>query len=298
MKTTDVLAKVRTKQQMGELMTALTPNLNETGLAIADYIKESVSAKGGKDVTLASLKVDAKELLDEKEGDYFKKSPKFDKEVLFENSIKKIKNSKKKTDKTKDVEVTEEEAEALLNAIGKKDDKKDTKKEAKKDVTPDEIFELVGHRYTYPKFPEKFSSPEVLEGHRFEIVDSNNFDEIMKDFNDYQEGKTDYQFVCVMYFPDYERDYDIDPHYALGADVNKAQLLKTYGGVYPQSLDFQAILSFNKKTKSFVTVSELTGIPYVVSCSKRWFTTNEKLRCRVSQNGLDYQFYRVYPEKK
>lgn len=293
MKTSEVLAKVRTKQQMAELMETLLPNFNETGLAIATFIIESVKENDGKNVTLASLKNDAKELLDEVQSKYFKNNPKLNKGVLFENSVKKLKSKKKTT--TEDVKATDEEAEALVNAISK--DKKEDKKASKDDkLTNDEVFKLCGYRYTYPEFPKTFKS-EVIKGSRFERIDTSDVNEINAMYNEYFSGQSDYQLVSVMYFPDYERDYDIDPHYALGIDANKKELLKTFGGKYPQNLDIQSIVSFNPTTRVLVTVSELTGVPYAIACSKKWFTTNDKLHCRVTQNGLDYQLYKVYKEE-
>lgn len=288
MKTSEVLAKVRTKQQMAELMEAIHPNLNEVGIAIADFIIESVKENGGKNVTLTSLKGDAKELLDEVTGKYFKTNPKLDKGVLFENSVKKLKKTTKKDAKTAE----DEAVDVLVNTMTKK---KDAKKDDDK-LDNDEVFKLCGYRYTYPEFPQEFQS-EILKGRRFEIVEESDINKVNEMYNAFCAGETDYELVNVMYFPDYERDYDIDPHYALGVDVNKKDLLKAYGGKYPQSLDIQSIVSFNPQTRVLVTVSELTGIPYAISCSKKWFTTNEKLHCRVTQNGLDYQLYKVYNEK-
>lgn len=288
MKTSEVMKKITSKEQLINFLNMVKPKANVDGQNSLDLIIKSVK---DRIFTLADAKNEALKTLDEIDGEYF--DTKVNKTVLFENSLKSTKKTKtvKRVNKSKkdddDIVATDEEAEQLLNAMASKTKKQPTEKEI---LDAQKVFELCGYRYTYPVFPETFES-EIAEGKIFVRYDEND---IKKAYEAYENTDEDVQLACVMYFPEYERDYDIDPHFALGVDANKSTLLKAFGGKYPQNLDIQSIVSFSADTRILVSVSEFTGIPYATSCNKKWFTTNETLHCRVTQNGLDYQLYKVY----
>ena len=287
MKTTEVMKKITTKGQLIDFLEAVKPNANVDGQNSIDFIIESLN---GKIYSLADAKMEALKTLEETDGEYF--DDKTDKKVLFENSLKEVKEKSKTKRLTKptkggkktekEVNVTDEEAEQLLNAFNKKADKK---------LDANKIIELCGYRYTYPVFPETFELEEAFEGKVFTRIDSDDIKEVDRIINEQSEDT--YRVVSVVYFPEYERDFEIDPHYALGVNASKKTLLKAFGGKYPKCLDIQTIFHFDTRVKTMVTCSNFTGIPYVTALSDKWFTTNDDLHCRVSQNGLDYQLYKV-----
>lgn len=284
-----ILKGVKTKKAVVDLVNNLHPkDLTDEGKAIVTYLNNLFNADM-KDMKLTEMKEEVLTLLQEKSFRNMDNAP-----VIFENAIKPKKVTVKKNAKTEEPEVTEDEAEQLLEAIEKpkKEKAKSTpKKEEKKELSPDQIFELVGHRYTYPKFPETFTSP-VLPDRTFHIVEEDDPKEIQKLYDAMLDGTGD-NLVVAMYFPEYERDYDVDPHGVASTDASLKQILKKYGGKFPNNLDVQSIVHFDASAKALVSVSAFTGIPYATSCRGSLFATNEILRCRVTQNGLDYQIYRV-----
>lgn len=294
-----LLKGVKTKKAVVDLVNNLHPqDLTTEGKAIVSYLNNLFEADM-KDMKLSEMKEEVLTLLQEKSFRNMENAP-----VIFENAIKPkkvtVKKSTAKVEEPKENEATEEvatdeEADKLLNSLEKKSDKdkktKDKKVEKKKELSSDRIFELVGYRYVYPKFPETFTSP-ILPDKTFHIVEEDDPKEIQKLYDAMLEGTGD-NLVVAMYFPEYERDYDVDPHGIVSYDTPLKQVLKKYGGKFPNNLDVQSIVHFDANAKALVSVSAFTGIPYAISCRQNLFITNNDLRCRVSQNGLDYQIYRV-----
>lgn len=288
-----ILKGVKTKKAVVDLVNNLHPQeLTTEGKAIVSYLNNLFEADM-KDMKLSEMKEEVLTLLQEKSFRNMENAP-----VIFENAIKPKKVTvKKSTAKEVEPEATDEEAEQLLSALEKKSDKQEDKKtkakkeEKKKELSSDRIFELVGYRYVYPKFPETFTSP-ILPDKTFHIVEEDDPKEIQKLYDAMLEGTGD-NLVVAMYFPEYERDYDVDPHGIVSYDTPLKQVLKKYGGKFPNNLDVQSIVHFDANAKALVSVSAFTGIPYAISCRENLFITNNDLRCRVSQNGLDYQIYRV-----
>lgn len=279
-----MLKGLKTKKSVVEVVRNFsTKDLTDEGRAIVEYLLNLFNSDM-KDMTISEMK---NEVLTLVQNNAFKDMNKAT--VIFENAIK--------PKKSVTVKVTEDEVEKLTKAMEKKSPKKETpkaepkKEEGVKKLTPQEIFELCGYRYTYPVFPQKFTSP-ILEGKEFHRVDESDPKKVQEMYDAMLEG-TATDLVVAMYFPEYERDFDIDPHAVCSGDTSKKQVLKKYGGKFPNDLDVQSILHFDGARNTLVTVSAFTGIPYAISCRNSLFETNEILKCRVTQNGLDYQIYQV-----
>lgn len=280
-----MLKGLRTKKSVLEAVRNFnSKDLTEEGKAIVQYLLDLFNSNMG-DMTLTEMR---EEVLTLMQNNAFKNMN--EAEVIFENAIKPKKVTVKKSTKEveKSEEASEEEIEKVLEAIEKP---KKPKKETKKEISKERIFELVGYRYTYPKFPETFTSP-ILEGKTFHIVEEDDPKKIQEMYEKMLDG-TGNDLVVAMYFPKYERDYDVDPHGVVSYDTPMKQVLKKYGGHFPNDLDIQSIVHFDGNTKTLVSVSAFTGIPYATSCRANLFVTNNDLRCRVTQNGLDYQIYEV-----
>lgn len=291
-----MLKGLRTKKSVLEAVRNFnSKDLTEEGKAIVQYLLDLFNSNMG-DMTLTEMR---EEVLTLMQNNAFKNMN--EAEVIFENAIKPKKVTVKKSTKKqevedKDYEATEEEIEKVLASIGEEPEEQETKpkkpkKETKKEISKERIFELVGYRYTYPKFPETFTSP-ILEGKTFHIVEEDDPKKIQEMYEKMLDG-TGNDLVVAMYFPKYERDYDVDPHGVVSYDTPIKQVLKKYGGHFPNDLDIQSIVHFDGNTKTLVSVSAFTGIPYATSCRANLFVTNNDLRCRVTQNGLDYQIYEV-----
>lgn len=283
-----MLKGLRTKKSVLEAVRNFnSKDLTEEGKAIVQYLLDLFNGSMS-DMTLTEMRQEVLTLL---QANSFKQMDKA--EVIFENAVKPKKLTKKDT-KKEDETVSDDEIEKVLESAGldKEDEEKPkTKKNTKKEPTQDVIFELVGYRYTYPKFPETFTSP-ILEGKTFHIVDEDDPKKIQELYDKALSGEGN-DLVVAMYFPKYERDYDVDPHGVVSYDTPIKQVLKKYGGHFPSDLDIQSIIHFDANTKTLVSVSAFTGIPYATSCKANLFITNNTLRCRVTQNGLDYQIYEV-----
>lgn len=278
-----ILKGVRTKQGMIDVVKGIKKtDLTEEGNLIKDYLLNSAFIPSEMDSwNLTDMRNEVVTLLDGFKAD---KQP----VAIFENSVKsKPKTLTKKTvNKSNEYEATEEEIEAVNKAINTK--KKDTKKDDK--LSAEEIVKLCGYRYTYPEFPKTFTTP-YKEGKVFTRVDSNDINEV---FSMWEEADDEEEaLVCVMYFPEYERDFEIDPHGVMNSNVSRKTLLKQYGGKYPLNLDIQTIFHMHAPTRAMCSVSAYTGIPYATALQQAWFETNDRLKCRVTQNGLDYQFYKM-----
>ena len=156
----------------------------------------------------------------------------------------------------------------------------------------DEIVELVGYRYSYPKFPLEFNC-KALNGKR--LINREDI-KTLKDFKQlesqlYAQNGNDDNFVIAVYVKEEEivdsRMYDY-----LNIYPNKSfqDMLKPYGVQhFPQELDILKIVHISDKV--LVGVSMYTEIPYMFTHNR--FKNNDKLHCRANFMGLDYQIYQV-----
>lgn len=277
------LKSLTTKNKVVEVVNNINPNeLTTEGKKILSYLMKSFVPEELKGWKLSEMKTEVLTLLD---------APSF---VDMENAVSIMENATKKVIKKTDTpKVSDEEAKKLLDDVYKNNQVKTNTK-----LTDTEVIELCGYRYTYPEFPKSFESP-LYEGKVLEMLNTEDVKEVASlwDATVNTPDEIDYDLVVVMYFPEYERNFDIDPHGVLVSSQTKKSLLKGYGGKYPHNLDVQGIVHFDAGTRMMVSVSVYTGIPYATTCQPLHFEVNERLKCRVTQNGLDYQIYKIVPKK-
>lgn len=295
-KLNELLGKVRSKAKVVEVVKSIDPTeLTKEGRSIVSYLLVAFSPQELSEWTLSDMKEEFLTLLDA--NSFVDNNKAYS---IIENSIKKVVN---KTSKKK---VSDEDAQKLLDVI--QGDSKTKGSEAKpqvnkttvnnnKGLSEQDIINLCGYRYTYPEFPQTFESP-LYKGKVFEMLTTDDVKEVSKMWDaTLEDDSIDYDLAVVMYFPEYERNFEIDPHGVLSPSQTKKSLLKAYGGNYPNNLDVQTIVNFNPISRTMCSVSVYTGIPYVVSCQQAFFEVNDKLKCRVTQNGLDYQLYKIVNKK-
>lgn len=283
------MAKMTTAQIM-EKVAKLLPELNQEGLKMAQYNLNAYT-KNPKSMTAK----EAKELYYDLYENYMDE----DEVEMDDEPVAVVENSlKKKTTKTAD-ELAAEKIVDIMEASKKKiqENKLKTKKQQQdvvydKPPTEEEIIELVGYRYAYPKFPLEFNC-RALNGVR--LINREDI-KTLKDFKKIEEeeynknGKDDNFFIAV-YVKEEEiidsRTYD---YLDLYPNQSFKQMLKPFGiEHFPQELDILRIVHVTDKV--LIATSMYTEIPYIFTWNR--FTNNEKLHCRANYLGLDFQIYQV-----
>lgn len=283
------MAKMTTAQIM-EKVAKLLPELNQEGLKMAQYNLNAYT-KNPKSMTAK----EAKELYYDLYENYMDE----DEVEMDDEPVAVVENSlKKKTTKTAD-ELAAEKIVDIMEASKKKiQESKLKSKKQQQDVvydkppTEEEIIELVGYRYAYPKFPLEFNC-RALNGVR--LINREDI-KTLKDFKKIEEeeynknGKDDNFFIAV-YVKEEEiidsRTYD---YLDLYPNQSFKQMLKPFGiEHFPQELDILRIVHVTDKV--LIATSMYTEIPYIFTWNR--FTNNEKLHCRANYLGLDFQIYQV-----
>ena len=284
------MAKMTTAQIM-EKVAKLLPELNQEGLKMAQYNLNAYT-KNPKSMTAK----EAKELYYDLYENYMDEE---DEVEMDDEPVAVVENSlKKKTTKTAD-ELAAEKIVDIMEASKKKiQESKLKSKKQQQDVvydkppTEEEIIELVGYRYAYPKFPLEFNC-RALNGVR--LINREDI-KTLKDFKKIEEeeynknGKDDNFFIAV-YVKEEEiidsRTYD---YLDLYPNQSFKQMLKPFGiEHFPQELDILRIVHVTDKV--LIATSMYTEIPYIFTWNR--FTNNEKLHCRANFLGLDFQIYQV-----
>lgn len=279
-----------TTAQIMEKVAKLLPELNQEGLKMAQYNLNAYT-KNPKSMTAK----EAKELYYDLYENYMDE----DEVEMDDEPVAVVENSlKKKTTKTAD-ELAAEKIVDIMEASKKKiqENKLKTKKQQQdvvydKPPTEEEIIELVGYRYAYPKFPLEFNC-RALNGVR--LINREDI-KTLKDFKKIEEeeynknGKDDNFFIAV-YVKEEEiidsRTYD---YLDLYPNQSFKQMLKPFGiEHFPQELDILRIVHVTDKV--LIATSMYTEIPYIFTWNR--FTNNEKLHCRANFLGLDFQIYQV-----
>ena len=283
------MAKMTTAQIM-EKVAKLLPELNQEGLKMAQYNLNAYT-KNPKSMTAK----EAKELYYDLYENYMDE----DEVEMDDEPVAVVENSlKKKTTKTAD-ELAAEKIVKIMESSNKqiKENKLKSKKQQQdvvydKPPTEEEIIELVGYRYAYPKFPLEFNC-RALNGVR--LINREDI-KTLKDFKKIEEeeynknGKDDNFFIAV-YVKEEEiidsRTYD---YLDLYPNQSFKQMLKPFGiEHFPQELDILRIVHVTDKV--LIATSMYTEIPYIFTWNR--FTNNEKLHCRANYLGLDFQIYQV-----
>lgn len=301
------------KSQIMEQVEGLIESLNEEGKVIARY-----NLRGFKKDESSLTIADAKELLLDLVDNYMLDEVEEEEEEIDIVIPSAVENSLKT--KKKKANDEEEAANRIVSIIDKKKDNKpklntdfrskveppvnnkstgkvDNKTKKQQDVvmppkpSEEQIVKLVGYRYSYPQFPLEFKS-QVLQGERLK---SRGDIKTLKDFM-VEDDKAQNGEVGKFYIAVYVKINDIvDPrsydHCNMYPNQSFNQMLKEYGGNFPQELDMLEIVHLDDK--SLVGVSMLTQIPYIFTHRSFNNNNNTVLNCRANYQGLDFQIYQV-----
>lgn len=294
------MARMTTAQIM-EKVAGILSELNSEGVKMAQYNLNAYT-KNPKSITAQ----EAKELYFDLIQNYLVEDEvEWEEEDTVDMELPSaIENSLKKTTKTKE----EKAAEKLVDIMDKKQQPKENKLKSNKNnkVTPkkqqevvyaqppteEDIVELVGYRYAYPKFPMEFNC-KALNGRRLiNREDIKTIKEFKKIENDlYAKNGQEDNFVIAVYVKEEDivdsRMYD---YLNMFPNQSFKQMLKPHGiEHFPQELDILKIVHISDLY--IVAQSSFTGIPYIFTHNR--FTNNDKLHCRANFMGLDFQIYQV-----
>ena len=276
------MKKVRSKKLFGELVDELRPFMNEEGLEVIDYFGDPENIKAFK---LGELKEDLakvivpanfanlEDFLDVAQNIGIKV------EGLDTDTVENIEKTTKK-----DAEKPKKEA---------KNTKKETKKEAKapkkdaEELTPAQIVELVGYRYTRPKFPEVLDT-DMLGDYILKRVDTNSFTELEKMDVD--------NLIVATFFSDKDSEAYVDPNFI--SDKSYKELLQEKGlQHFPNNLDLAQVYHIDANFNSLMYVSLITGIQYVASCKGKYAKVDKTLHSRMNTFGHDFAIYKAVSRK-
>lgn len=261
------MKKIRSKKLFGELVNELRPYVSNEGLDVIDYFGDPENINAFK---LGELKEDLvqsiKPELFSNEEDYFY--------VAKELGITPI------GDEPEPVVVTQKSKKA----------KKEAEKPAKKEVelTPAQIVELVGYRYTRPKFPEVLDT-DMLGDYILKRVDTDSFVELEKIGLD--------NLIVATFFSDKDTEAYVDPNFI--SDKSYKELLKEKGlQHFPNNLDLAQVYYISPEFNSMMYVSLITGIQYVASCKGKYAKVDKTLHSRMNTFGHDFAIYKAEAKKK
>ncbi len=171
-----------------------------------------------------------------------------------------------------------------------KKENKAPKKEAKKEVelTPAQIVELVGYRYTRPKFPEVLDT-DMLGDYILKRVDTDSFAKL-------EEIGLD-NLIVATFFSDKDSEAYVDPNFI--SDKSYKELLKEKGlEHFPNNLDLAQVYYISPEFNSMMYVSLITGIQYVASCKGKYAKVDKTLHSRMNTFGHDFAIYKAEAKKK
>ena len=167
-----------------------------------------------------------------------------------------------------------------------KKENKAPKKEAD-ELTPAQIVELVGYRYTRPKFPEVLDT-DMLGDYILKRVDTNSFTELEKMDVD--------NLIVATFFSDKDSEAYVDPNFI--SDKSYKELLQEKGlQHFPNNLDLAQVYHIDANFNSLMYVSLITGIQYVASCKGKYAKVDKTLHCRMNTFGHDFAIYKAVKNK-
>ena len=269
------MRKIRSKKLFGELVNELRPFMNDEGLEVLDYFGDPENINAFK---LGELKEDlVKSIVPAKKTNL----------ENIHNVAQKI-GIKEKGLNTE----TEEKVEKTTKKEAKntKKENKAPKKEAKKEVelTPAQIVELVGYRYTRPKFPEVLDT-DMLGDYILKRVDTDSFTELEKIGLD--------NLIVATFFSDKDTEAYVDPNFI--SHKSYKELLKEKGlQHFPNNLDLAQVYYISPEFNSMMYVSLITGIQYVASCKGKYAKVDKTLHSRMNTFGHDFAIYKAEAKKK
>ena len=271
------MKKIRSKKLFGELVNELRPFMNDEGLEVLDYFGDPENINAFK---LGELKEDLvksivpanftnlEDFLDVAQNIGIKVEG-LDTETV--EKIEKVEKPKKETKKAK------KEAEKPA---------KTPKKEV--ELTPAQIVELVGYRYTRPKFPEVLDT-DMLGDYILKRVDTDSFTELEKIGLD--------NLIVATFFSDKDTEAYVDPNFI--SDKSYKELLKERGlQHFPNNLDLAQVYHISPEFNSMMYVSLITGIQYVASCKGKYAKVDKTLHSRMNTFGHDFAIYKAEAKKK
>ena len=269
------MKKVRSKKLFGELVDELRPFMNEEGLEVIDYFGDPENIKAFK---LGELKEDlTKAIVPENFAN-------------LEDFLDVAQNIGIKVEglDTDTVEKVEKEAKKpKKEAKNTKKENKAPKKEAE-ELTPAQIVELVGYRYTRPKFPEVLDT-DMLGDYILKRVDTNSFTELEKMDVD--------NLIVATFFSDKDSEAYVDPNFI--SDKSYKELLQEKGlQHFPNNLDLAQVYHIDANFNSLMYVSLITGIQYVASCKGKYAKVDKTLHSRMNTFGHDFAIYKAVSRKK
>ena len=271
------MKKIRSKKLFGELVNELRPFMNDEGLEVLDYFGDPENINAFK---LGELKEDLvksivpanftnlEDFLDVAQNIGIKVEG-LDTETV--EKIEKVENPKKEAKKPK-----KETKKA----------EKPAKKEA--ELTPAQIVELVGYRYTRPKFPEVLDT-DMLGDYILKRVDTDSFTKL-------EEIGLD-NLIVATFFSDKDTEAYVDPNFI--SDKSYKELLKEKGlQHFPNNLDLAQVYYISPEFNSMMYVSLITGIQYVASCKGKYAKVDKTLHSRMNTFGHDFAIYKAEAKKK
>lgn len=274
------MKKIRSKKLFGELVNELRPFMNDEGLEVLDYFGDPENINAFK---LGELKED---LVKSIVPANFTNLEDF-LDVAQNIGIKVEGLDTETVEKIEKVETPKKEAKKP-----KKETKKAEKpaKTPKKEVelTPAQIVELVGYRYTRPKFPEILDT-DMLGDYILKRVDTDSFTELEKIGLD--------NLIVATFFSDKDSETYVDPNFI--SDKSYKELLKERGlQHFPNNLDLAQVYHISPEFNSMMYVSLITGIQYVASCKGKYAKVDKTLHSRMNTFGHDFAIYKAEAKKK
>ena len=269
------MKKIRSKKLFGELVNELRPFMNDEGLEVLDYFGDPENINAFK---LGELKEDLvksivpanftnlEDFLDVAQNIGIKV------EGLDTETVEKVEKTPKKEAKK-----SKEETKKAENPA---------KKEA--ELTPAQIVELVGYRYTRPKFPEVLDT-DMLGDYILKRVDTDSFTKL-------EEIGLD-NLIVATFFSDKDTEAYVDPNFI--SDKSYKELLKEKGlQHFPNNLDLAQVYYISPEFNSMMYVSLITGIQYVASCKGKYAKVDKTLHSRMNTFGHDFAIYKAEAKKK
>ena len=271
------MKKIRSKKLFGELVSELRPYMNDEGLEVLDYFGDPENINAFK---LGELKED---LVKSIVPANFTNLEDF-LDVAQNIGIKVDGLDTETVEKIEKVETPKKEAKKPKKETKKAE--KPAKKEA--ELTPAQIVELVGYRYTRPKFPEVLDT-DMLGDYILKRVDTDSFTELEKIGLD--------NLIVATFFSDKDSEAYVDPDFI--SDKSYKELLKEKGlEHFPNNLDLAQVYYISPEFNSMMYVSLITGIQYVASCKGKYAKVDKTLHSRMNTFGHDFAIYKAEAKKK
>ena len=271
------MKKIRSKKLFGELVNELRPFMNDEGLEVLDYFGDPENINAFK---LGELKEDLVKSIVPANF------------TNLEDFLDVAQNIGIKVEglDTETVEKIEKVEKPKKEAKKPKKETKKAEKPAKKEVelTPAQIVELVGYRYTRPKFPEVLDT-DMLGDYVLKRVDTDSFAELEKMDVD--------NLIVATFFSEKDGENYVDPDFI--SDKGYKELLKEKVlQHFLNNLDLAQVYRIDSKFNSLMYVSLITEIPYVTSCKGKYAKVDKTLHSRMNTFGHDFAIYQAEAKKK